>query len=545
MNALKPTHGAALWGLVVFASFALICAVRVANAILAGAVIVVYSLLVLYMQFAPLPPQDGEIQSKLIETPSTAVDPETAQPARKQRLYFLDNVKTILTAIVVMHHVACAFCGNGWIYNIGHYRHSFQIFASTFLTLNQSYFMALFFFISGFFVPTSFDRKGPRAYLRDKCRRLGFPFFMYLYILGPLLDFVIHDCFTGDHSKSYTYTVDPGPPWFVIWLLMFSSVYMTFAEPASGWGWALPSRGALIGAALVLGLVQIAMLFPQIGNFVMMPFVHGSLPFDICFFACGIMAKRCNWLDSPLPHEWFFSSISGAIAVLWLVAMVLLYTLGGGLFMVNKYGGDGLIPADVADVSICTDPTKLDAAASYFDFASNQTLPCAVGNSICTANGTKWQAVCGSRSETTNFFVYATHCCSGPGYQPSYTMVLYLAFGAAMGLFAVCFSITILQFSRKHLNFTNKFTSFLSSSAYTVYLIHPWIITPLTYLWVLILRAQGTRVEFPMDSSTSPSHLDSDSQIWFGFVAVGLVSLLLCWPIAHALRSLPGLKQIL
>ena len=60
--------------------------------------------------------------------------------------------------------------------------------------MDQVYFMSLFFFISGVFVPNTFDKAmhvkktGRLGFLSDKFYRLGVPFVCYLYGFGPLLD---------------------------------------------------------------------------------------------------------------------------------------------------------------------------------------------------------------------------------------------------------------------------------------------------------------------------------------------------------------------
>jgi hypothetical protein len=173
----------------------------------------------------------------------------------------------------------------------------------------------------------------------------------------------------------------------------------------------MPSRLALLGSGALLGICNQLLTLPAIGSFVMMPLVHGSLPFDVCFFTCGVIAKRCNWLNSPLPHKWFFAAHSGGLAAQWFAAVLVIYSQGGGLFMVNKYGGNDLVPAD-ATLTICRDPGKLDRAAFYSDPTTNQTLNCGVVNAICTTNGT-WLAACGEQLSAMDFFAYETVCCSG------------------------------------------------------------------------------------------------------------------------------------
>ncbi|HVN27349.1 MAG TPA: acyltransferase [Candidatus Binataceae bacterium] len=55
-----------------------------------------------------------------------------------------------------------------------------------FREFNDTYFMALLFFLSGLFVWNSLRRKGARVFLRDRMLRLGVPFLVGVAILAPL-----------------------------------------------------------------------------------------------------------------------------------------------------------------------------------------------------------------------------------------------------------------------------------------------------------------------------------------------------------------------
>ena len=72
--------------------------------------------------------------------------------------------------------------------------------------------------------------------------------------IQPLLDFC-NDRFTG--QPPHGWAPNAGVAWFVIWLLMFSTAYMTVAKPAEGWGWALPSRRTLLYSGAMLGILQV------------------------------------------------------------------------------------------------------------------------------------------------------------------------------------------------------------------------------------------------------------------------------------------------
>jgi len=58
---------------------------------------------------------------------------------------------------------------------------------TAFISINQSFFMSLFFAISGFFTPASYDAKGPGLFLRDRLVRLGIPLVVYFFVLNPAL----------------------------------------------------------------------------------------------------------------------------------------------------------------------------------------------------------------------------------------------------------------------------------------------------------------------------------------------------------------------
>jgi hypothetical protein len=102
-----------------------------------------------------------------------------AVAARPPRAVYLDNIKVVLTAIVVNHHSMLALgAQGGWFFGIAGNKTSFSTMANWITMLDQCYFMCLFFFISGLFTPASYDKHmrngtGACGFLRDKCLRLG------------------------------------------------------------------------------------------------------------------------------------------------------------------------------------------------------------------------------------------------------------------------------------------------------------------------------------------------------------------------------------
>ena len=92
-----------------------------------------------------------------------------------KRLCYLDNLKVCLTVLVIMHHAGQAY-GNGgdWAYTPSNPA-EFMPWIWHFFSTNAAFFMGLYFFISGYFVPRSFDKQGSKQFVHKKLLRLGVP----------------------------------------------------------------------------------------------------------------------------------------------------------------------------------------------------------------------------------------------------------------------------------------------------------------------------------------------------------------------------------
>jgi len=139
----------------------------------------------------------------------------------------LDNLKTLLTVAVVLHHSLGAFLGGG---NLGLGIAAYQCTWNTLQAwelLDQGYFMCVFFFISAYFTPTSCGRKGKAPFLADKLKRLRIPFLFYTLVLQPLVSNFVNLAVIGPESSlhKWSYVPSPGPCWFICWLIIFNVCY--------------------------------------------------------------------------------------------------------------------------------------------------------------------------------------------------------------------------------------------------------------------------------------------------------------------------------
>ena len=89
-----------------------------------------------------------------------------------KRYYYLDNLKVFLTVLVIFHHAGQAYGdGGGWAYHPSN-SEEYLPWIWHFFAVNAGFFMGLYFMISGFFVPKSYDKYGGKVFVQKKLIRL-------------------------------------------------------------------------------------------------------------------------------------------------------------------------------------------------------------------------------------------------------------------------------------------------------------------------------------------------------------------------------------
>lgn len=249
------------------------------------------------------------------------------------RLYYLDHLRVVLTVLVLLHHTAITYGADGsWVIKDVETTDLTvtAIVLTLFTAINQSFFMGLFFFLSGYFTPASFDRKGAVLFLKDRVIRLGIPLLVYTLLIGPFIQYIVN--FSGEMSILQFYkneiisfhSINIGPLWFVEALLIFSvfyCVFRIFSLDKNQKQVLFPSGKALLSIAIGLGVTAfIIRLFWPTGKDVL-GLQFGYFPSYILLFVAGILAFRNKWLDSislKIVKRWRWISII-AIPVLPIV----------------------------------------------------------------------------------------------------------------------------------------------------------------------------------------------------------------------------------
>ena len=143
-----------------------------------------------------------------------------AAPRVKTRNLALDRARTFLTLVVLLHHAVIPYT------HFGHTDSKSWIGFDMIVLATDSFFMAMFFFLSGLFVWPGIARKRPLHYLQDRLIRLGLPFVICAFTIIPLAYYAI--ALRQDPNLTFaafwwkTVTVGPwpsGPVWF-LWVLL-------------------------------------------------------------------------------------------------------------------------------------------------------------------------------------------------------------------------------------------------------------------------------------------------------------------------------------
>ena len=143
----------------------------------------------------------------------------SAVPKVKSRNLSLDRARTFLTLVVLIHHAVIPYT------HFGHTDPTSFFGFDMIVLATDSFFMAMFFFLSGLFVWPGIARKGPLNHLKDRLFRLGLPFVICALTVIPLAYYAISLRQHPDVSFATfwwkTVTVGPwpsGPIWF-LWVL--------------------------------------------------------------------------------------------------------------------------------------------------------------------------------------------------------------------------------------------------------------------------------------------------------------------------------------
>jgi glucans biosynthesis protein C len=346
-----------------------------------------------------------------------------AAKAKAVRLTYLDTLKAILISLVITLHTAIAYGASGsWTY-VDPVKDEITSILLTLVTGTvQAFSLGLYFFISGYFTPGSYDRKGIQRFWKDRLLRLALPMILYTWALNRIPNYFAAVA-NGQEARSFgdffmqTFLThaDEGPTWFIFALLMFTIGYTLWrlATPLiqpTRLAWV--SRLVTPGKGIILGF---------------------GLLVTVLMFIVG--------LKSPVNNTWNVFGIFN-LMVIFFVQYILFFIAG-----MLAYRNDWLTHWDGKDLRFWT----------WLTLGLILALPTIFG--VAMATGGALESFLG-----------------GPYWQSA-------AFMLWVGLFSVSVSMTLILWLRDRKQPQGQIMAFAGSNSYAVYLIHPLILVPVTILF--------------------------------------------------------------
>ena len=161
----------------------------------------------------------------------------------QNRSDFLDRIRVLLTALVILHHTAIMYgADGGWYLRYKASGVASALPLTLFCAINQSFFMGMFFLLAGYFSTRSLAHKGAWQFILDRLLRLGLPTLFFGFILGPLTIALAEAGPDQSWRALWWYLVthlsfNIGPLWFAYALLIFSVIFVALRSLFPNFSW--------------------------------------------------------------------------------------------------------------------------------------------------------------------------------------------------------------------------------------------------------------------------------------------------------------------
>jgi len=246
--------------------------------------------------------------------PAPTLSPSTLIPEQTKKIFYIDNLKVGLITLVVLHHALNTYgAEGGWYYTQKTTHIGAAIPMVVLITINQSFFMGFFFFLSAYFIPGSYNKKGAARFVKDRLLRLGIPLLFYSFVLSPVLIYLVYYFGKGHHItfmqflRGFHDWINFGVLWFVAALLLFTLVYVLWRIVIKKYpskSFTAPSLRMILWFAAGVGIISflVRIVFPI--GWILNPVGFQLAYFSqyVALFLLGLVAAKNNWLDA-FPYD--------------------------------------------------------------------------------------------------------------------------------------------------------------------------------------------------------------------------------------------------
>ena len=246
------------------------------------------------------------------------------------RLAYIDNLRVFCIVIVVLIHSAVTYsCIGSWYYTEPQPLSLFeQLFFFLFQSHAQGFSMSLFFFIAGYFIPASLERKGVKTFILDRIKRLGIPVLFYILLIQPLCVKLVYPQlnlieYTLDGFHHLDFLGRTGPLWFAFALLIFSVLFAMVYKylPSVKSNFNISNTKVIILIGLITLLAFVIRIFAPIGtSFYNLQFCFFAA--YVVFFYLGTRASKNNILEKinlQQGRKWLYIAF-GIGLLIWFIA---------------------------------------------------------------------------------------------------------------------------------------------------------------------------------------------------------------------------------
>jgi glucans biosynthesis protein C len=284
-----------------------------------------------------------------------AKEERSAGVLRHSRIYFVDYLRAALVCLVILHHTAITYGASGSFYYTEPVTDPIaSLILSLFTNFNQAWFMGCFFLLSGYFSPSSLDRKGAKQFLKDRLIRLGIPFAIFYFVLNPITVFIAFSHLPPSQViaagfaypltinwGSYLSSVGNGPLWFVEMLFFFELGYVLWRllkRNKASTPRPFPSYRKIAAFIMVLSACAylLRIVIPINAQVLGFPSLF-DLPQYLGLFVVGLAAARGDWLVK-MPN-----TMAKRIFIIALIASATLLPLSLVGTVVSSLGWGSLI----------------------------------------------------------------------------------------------------------------------------------------------------------------------------------------------------------
>ena len=261
----------------------------------------------------------------------------------KERLYFLDNLRTFLIFLVVIYHAGLVYESSGfaasfWIVDDP----STSNLPGLLNLIIDIFVMPTIFFISGYFTPLSLQRKGSWHFLRAKFRRLMVPWVIAVLTLIPFYKVIFLYSRGLPQENWTTYFHFSNGIWGMNWLWFLPALFLFDCLYLLVWKLNLPTGNLPLSLAVVcvfvLGYIYttFASVFEWIGwtKTLLIDFQNERLLPYFLVFLLGSLCSRHKIFDTDKRNMKLYIAVNGTA---WIPINIYVITLLNFLFRPGAY----------------------------------------------------------------------------------------------------------------------------------------------------------------------------------------------------------------